>query len=153
MKILLLIILLFSGLLGGEIRLTDQNATDPVYLLPLKQYPKWLCQAELTNGKKVQFVSVKSMMQVYQHQDYFRRHKLLDANISKLFVQDFLSGKRIEAPKAVYLFGSRLVGPHGDDLIPFENKKSAQIFMLKYGGTKLLPFQRLSKGLIRYLDM
>ncbi len=153
MKILLLIILFFSGAFAGEIKLIDQNATDPVYILPLKKYPKWLCEAELKNGKKIQFVSVKSMMQVYQHQDYFQRHKLMDDNISKLYVQDYISGRKVEALKAVYLFGSRTVGPHGDDLIPFENEENAKLFMMKNGGTKILPFNKLSKGLIRYLDM
>ena len=153
LKIVLLIILLVSGIFAGEIKLTDKNATDPVYILPLKKYPKWLCEAEMDNGKKVQFVSVKSMMQVYQHQDYFHKHNLLDGNISKLYVQDYLSGKKVPAQSAVYVFGSRLTGPHGDDLIPLENEEKAKLFMLRYGGTKILPFNRLSKGLIRYLDM
>ncbi len=153
MKILLTIILFYTTILASEIKLIDQNATDPVYILPLKKYPKWICEAELKNGKKIQFVSVKAMMQVYQHQNYFQRHKFIDDNISKIYVQDFISGRKIEAPKAIYLFGSRLVGPHGDDLIPFENEENAKIFMLKNGGTKILPFPRLSKGLIRYLDM
>lgn len=153
MKILLLIILLFSGVFAGGIKLADQNATDPVYILPLTKYPKWLCEAELKSGKKVQFVSVKSMMQVYQHQDYFKRHKLLDSDIREIYVQDYLTGKKIPAKNAVYVFGSRLTGPHGDDLIPLENEEKAKLFMLKYGGTKILPFEKLSKGLIRYLDM
>ena len=153
MKILLLIILLIATLFGGEIKLLDQNATDPVYHVPLKKYPQWLCEATTEGGKTLQFVSVKSMMQVYQHQDYFRHHKLLDGNITKLYVQDYLSGKKLPAEKAVYVFGSRLVGPHGDDLIPLENEEKAKLFMLRYGGTKVLPFSRLSKGLIRYLDM
>ncbi len=153
MKILLLLILLLGSLFSSEITLIDQNATDPVYILPLKKYPKFLCEAELKNGKKVQFVSVKAMMQVYQHQDYFKRHKLLEDDIKSIYVQDYLSGKRIPAQKAVYVFGSRLTGPHGDDLIPLENEEKAKIFMLRYGGTKILPFEKLSKGLIRYLDM
>lgn len=153
MKILLLLILLLGSLFSSEIKLIDQNATDPVYILPLKKYPKFLCEAELKNGKKVQFVSVKAMMQVYQHQDYFKRHKLLEDDIKSIYVQDYLSGKRIPAQKAVYVFGSRLTGPHGDDLIPLENEEKAKIFMLRYGGTKILPFEKLSKGLIRYLDM
>ncbi len=153
MRILLLIILFVGHLFAGEIKLIDQNATDPVYILPLKKYPNWLAEAELKNGKKVQFVSVKSMMQVYQHPEYFKKHGILDDDIEALYVQDYLTGKRIPAQKAVYVFGSRLTGPHGDDLIPLENEEKAKLFMLRYGGTKILPFERLSKGLIRYLDM
>ncbi len=153
MRIILLIALFFGTIYGGEIKLADQNATDPVYLLQLKKYQNWLTEAKLENGKKIQFVSVKAMMQVYQHQDYFQRHKLIDANISKIYVQDYISGRRIEAPKAVYVFGSHIIGPHGDDLIPFENQQNAKLFMMKNGGTKILPFEKLSTGLIRYLDM
>ncbi len=139
----------------SKIMLLDQNATDFIYALPLNKavYKKWLCEATLKNKKKVQFISVKSMMQVYYHQDYFKRHKLLDASIDKIYVQDFISGQKISADRAVYVFGSRQVGPHGDDLIPFVSEENAKLFMMKNGGTKILPYTKLTKGLIRYLDM
>ncbi len=138
---------------SGKIMLLDQNATDPVYQLPLKKYEKWLCEAELKNKKKMQFVSVKSMMQAYQHQEYFIRHKLMETGIKTMYVQDFISGQRVDATKAVYVFGSRMIGPHGDDLIPFSSEQNAKLFMMKNGGTKILPFAKLHKGLIKYLDM
>jgi len=142
-----------SSSFDTKILLLDQNATDPVYLLPLKKYEKWLCEAELKNGKKIQFVSVKSLMQTYFHQDYFLRHHLISAPIKTLYVQGYMSGKRVDATKAFYLFGSRLTGPHGDDLIPFASEQNAKLFMMKYGGTKILPYTKITKGLIRYLDM
>ncbi len=138
---------------GGEITLQERNATDPNYMVPLNRHPNWLCEAVLKNGKRVQFASVKSMMLVFLHPGYFKRHKVLDADIDKLYVQDYLTGKRVDAKRAVYVFGSRIVGPHGDDLIPFSSLEHAKLFMLKNGGTKILPFQKLTKGLIRYLDM
>jgi len=138
---------------GSKILLLDKNATDPVYQLPLNKYKKWLCEAELKNGKKVQFVSVKAMMQAYQHQEYFIKHGLLPVSIRTIYVQDYMNGERVEASKAVYLFGSRIIGPHGDDLVPFSSEEHAKLFMMKHGGTKILPFERLTKGLIRYLDM
>jgi nitrous oxide reductase accessory protein NosL len=152
-KIILVLLFCFEVVLAEGISLRDQNASDPSYQMPLKQYPKWLCEAELKNGKTVQFVSVKSMMQAYQHQDYFIKQKMLPDKIEALFVQDFISGNRVEASRAVYVFGSRVVGPHGDDLIPFVSDQNAKLFMMKNGGTKVLPFEKLSKGLIRYLDM
>jgi nitrous oxide reductase accessory protein NosL len=138
---------------SGKVILLDQNATDLVYQLPLKKHQKWLCEVEFANKQKMQFVSVKSMMQVYQHQEYFLKRNLIPAKIVKLYVQDYLNGERIDAHRAVYLFGSRIVGPHGDDLIPFASREHAELFKLKHGGTKILPFEKLSKGLIRYLDM
>ncbi len=152
-KLFLTLFLLFSVGFAGEIKLIDNNATDPVYILPLKKYPKWLCEAKLKSGKTIQFASVKSMMTVYFHQPYFIKHKFLDSNITNLYVQDYLTGKKIDAKNAQYVFGSRIVGPHGDDLIPFENPINAKLFIIKNGGTKVLPFSKISKGLIRYLDM
>ncbi len=152
-KIVLALVIFSLSLWAGEIVSVDKNASDMVYNLPLKNHPKWLCEATLKSGKKVQFVSVKSMMQVYQQSSYFIKHHFIDSNISAIYVQDFISGRKVEASKAHYLFGSRMIGPHGDDLIPFENEANAKLFMMKNGGTKILPFEKLSKGLIRYLDM
>ena len=159
MKKIILSLLLCVGIAAGgtsfntKILLLDQNASDPVYQLPLSKHAKWLCEAELKNKQKVQFVSVKSMMQVYQHQPYFIKHGLLKTGIKTMYVQDFLNGQRVDATKAVYVFGSRITGPHGDDLIPFASEENAKLFMMKHGGTKILPFEKLNKGLIRYLDM
>jgi nitrous oxide reductase accessory protein NosL len=152
-KVIMIVLFLVVSLFGGEIKLLDNNASDPVYILPLNKHTEWICEAKLKNGKKVQFISVKSMMQVYHHPEYFQRHDLLDDKIETLYVQDFLNGRRVEAKKAVYLFGSGMVGPHGDELIPFESEASAKLFMLKNGGTKILPFEKLTKGLIKYMDM
>ncbi len=130
-----------------------QPLMDPAYSMPIDMKSKLLCEATLKNGKTAYFVSVKSMMMVYLHQDYFKKHKLLEDDIATLYVRDYLTGEKLEAPKAVYVFGSRLIGPHGDDLIPLANETKAKIFEAKYGGHKILPFTRIDQGLIRYLDM
>ena len=158
-KHLLIITLLATGLFAqsptpftGKITQLEAKL-DPVYAIKLSKFPKWHCEAALKNGTKAEFISVKSMMQVFFHQEYFRKHGLLAGKIKQLFVYDYLNGRKIAAEKAVYLFGSRIVGPHGDDLIPFESESNAKLFQMKNGGTKILPFAKLTKGLIRYLDM
>ncbi len=159
MRILLLLLLtIFINATEPPVQKWEVNKTvtsnlDIVYNLDLKKYPKFLCEAKLKNGKTIKFVSVKAMMQVYYHQDYFLKKKLIEDKIDKMYVKDYLDGTKIEATKALYMFGSRLVGPHGDDLIPLKNEANAKLYKLKYGGTKLLPYEKLSKGLIRYLDM
>jgi hypothetical protein len=138
---------------GSGIKLLDNNASDFAYQLPLKKYPQFLCEATLENGKVVQFVSVKAMMQVYFHQEYFLKHKFLESKIKDIYIQDYLNGTKKDAKRAIYVFGSRVNGPHGDDLIPFKDNYSANLFKIKYGGTRVMPFERITIGLIRYLDM
>ncbi len=130
-----------------------QPLIDPAYNMPIDMKSKLLCEATLKNGKTVYFISVKSMMMVYLHQDYFKKHKLLEDDIQTLYVHDYLTGEKLEASKAVYVFGSRIIGPHGDDLIPVSSETKAKIFEAKYGGHKILPYTKIDQGLIRYLDM
>jgi len=126
---------------------------DPAYNMPIDTKSKLLCEATLKNGKTAYFISVKSMMMVYLHQEYFLKRKLLESPMVTPYVHDYLSGEKMEASKAVYVFGSRVIGPHGDDLIPLANETEAKIFEAKYGGHKILPYTKIDQGLIRYLDM
>jgi len=152
-KFILIITLLSFGLIAGQLKLRNEHAIDPVYQLSLKNYKKFICEATLDSGKIVQFVSVKAMMQVFFHQDYFIDHKFIDSNIKNMYVQDFLTGEKLNAKKALYVFGSRVIGPHGDDLIPLKSEASTKIFAIRYKGTKTLPYQKITVGLIKYLDM
>ena len=130
-----------------------QQKLDPMFSIPLDKYPKWHCEAILKNGHNATFISVKSMMQVYLHQAYFLKHNLLEDKIEKIYIKDYLTGEKSDAKRAVYVFGSRVVGPHGDDLIPFASEANAKLFMMKNGGTKLLPYAKITIALLRYLDM
>ncbi len=130
-----------------------QEKLDPVFSIPMDKYPKWHCEAVLKNGHTETFISVKSMMQVYLHQEYFLKRNLLKDKIDKIYVKDYLTGEKVNAKQAVYVFGSRIEGPHGDDLIPFSTETNAKLFMMKHGGTKLLPYSKITTGLLRYLDM
>ncbi len=136
----------------GKIMQLEQKL-DPMFSIPLDKYPKWHCEVLLINGHKAEFISVKSMMQVYLHQDYFLKRNLLEDKIDKIYIKDYLTGEKADAKQAVYVFGSRIVGPHGDDLIPFASESNAKLFMMKHGGTKLLPYSKITAGLLRYLDM
>ena len=136
----------------GKITQLEQKL-DPMFSISLDKYPKWHCEALLENGHKAEFISVKSMMQVYLHQEYFLKRNLLEDSINKIYIKDYLTGEQADAKQAVYVFGSRIIGPHGDDLIPFVTETNAKLFMMKHGGTKLLPYSKITAGLLRYLDM
>ena len=136
----------------GKITQLEQKL-DPMFGISLDKYPKWHCEALLENGHKATFISVKSMMQVYLHQDYFLKRHLLEDKIDKMYIKDYLTQEKADAKQALYVFGSRIIGPHGDDLIPFASESNAKLFMMKHGGTKLLPYSRITAGLLRYLDM
>ncbi len=135
-----------------------ENVTlDPVYMLPVEKFPKFQAKIELRNGKTVLFCCPKAMFDFYFRPFNYPEYKVKDEKDFKaLYVKDYLSGKWIDAKKALYVFGSRLQGPKGDDLIPLRNKDAINIFMLKYGGSRVLTFPEIRQkgfGLIKFLDM
>jgi nitrous oxide reductase accessory protein NosL len=137
---------------------TWQNQRDPVYKLLLKKYPKFEAEMKLKNGKTLRFISVKSLMNFYYHPEKFPGYGVGPdgKEIVGLTVQDYLDGEKIPAEKAWYVFGSRLAGPHGDDLIPLASRTRAELFVKRFGGTKIMNYQELRSkgfGLIKYLDM
>ncbi len=138
---------------AGELKV-PKNAIDPLYGWNVNKYGNLICMIELKNGKKVYFSSVKSMMDFYFRPWYYEEYGAkTDKDIKKMVVQDYISGKTLDAKKAYYVFGSRLIGPKGDDLIPFADKTTLKLFESKYGGHKVLRFNKITKGLIKYLDM
>ena len=154
-KILIgLLVILFGVLLNaGELKV-PKDAIDPLYGWNVNKYGNLICMIELKNGKKIYFSSVKSMMDFYLRPWYYVKYGAkTDKDIKKLIVQDYITGKTLDAKKAYYVFGSRLIGPKGDDLIPFKDMTTLKLFESRYGGHKILRFNRLTKGLIQYLDL
>jgi nitrous oxide reductase accessory protein NosL len=94
------------------------------------------------------------MMNFYFHPEKYPEYGVKSrTEIDKMFVRDYITGKKIDAKDAFYIFGSKLIGPHGDDLIPLSSKTQVELFMKRFGGTKVLKIDDFSFGLIKYLDM
>jgi len=159
MKRLFLIQLLISSVLfATENSLANEvNRLDPSYKIEIDKYPKFEADIVLKNGKKIRFCCTKSMFHFYFKPSDFPEYNIKDEkDFDKLIVKDYLDGTILDAKKAWYVFGSRLMGPHGDDLIPLSSKTKADLFVKRYGGTVVMDYKTVEKkgfGLIKYLDM
>ena len=139
-----------------KIQMAPKNI-DPVYMLDITRMPKFNAKIFLANGQIIDFCCPKAMFDFYFRPLNYPEYKIKkEEDFKKLMVKDYISGKWIDAKKALFVFGSKLQGPKGDDLIAFDNKDNIKVFMLKYGGTKILDFKGIKKrgfALIKYLDM
>jgi nitrous oxide reductase accessory protein NosL len=151
MRAIYLIVLIVIGVFGSEI------VRDPVYHLDVTKYPRFESKIVLKNSKEIRFCCPKSMFAFYlRPYDYPEYNITSELDFKKILVKDFLSGEWIKAEGALYVFGSTMVGPKGDDLIPVRNKDALNVFRLKYGGTRVFTFPDVihkGMGLIKYLDM
>ncbi|MRJ02918.1 MAG: hypothetical protein GXO19_01370 [Epsilonproteobacteria bacterium] len=158
----ILIVLVATALLlwGGEEKSSQssqsQTLRDPIYHLPVDKHPRFQAKIVLRSGQEILFCCPKAMFAFYLRPYLYPEYKIKsELDFKELLVKDYLSGKWIKAEGALYVFGSTLVGPKGDDLIPVRNQDALNIFRLKYGGSRVLTFPEIvhkGMGLIEYLD-
>jgi len=158
-KVLMVVLgLMVPLLMAGEGGVKEvPNKLDPTYMIPVEKFPKFESEILLKNGATIRFCCPKSMLHFYFKPYHYPEYGLEDrSEISRMFVRDYLDGKKIDAKKAWYVFGSRLTGPHGDELIPLASKTRAELFVKRYGGSRIMDFATVEKkgyGLVKFLDL
>ena len=120
--------------------------------------PRWMSEIELTNGKKLHFVSVKCMMLFYYKNDKWddlelKAPKEKFEHIKELRIQDYNTLKIVDAKKAYYVYGSHIMSPKGDDLVPFKYEKDAQNYIKENGGNKILTWKQFKLNLFDLLNL
>ncbi|WP_457750146.1 nitrous oxide reductase accessory protein NosL [Sulfurimonas sp.] len=153
MKVLVGLLLFCSLLLSYEIK---YNKDDVGYIRHLKlyEYPSWISEIELANGKKILFSSPKGMFEFYLHPAswFGQYHITKEQDFKKLYVTDFQTAKTINAKGAFFVYGSNEISPAGDDLVPFNSYKAAEDFSKKHHGARILSFKEITYGLIKFLN-
>ncbi len=151
-KIILGVLLASSLLFSYEMDF-DRNTDCLVRHIKVYKAPEWVAKIELKNGKKVFFSSPKSMFEFY-----FRPGKWFDVGVKSekdfkdILVTDFKTLKPVKAKGAFYIYGSNVVGPAGDDLIPFDSYADAEDFSKKHNGKRIMGFRDVSDALIRLIN-
>jgi nitrous oxide reductase accessory protein NosL len=155
--IALLALPLFAAVEALPEKAANPEGLDPTYLIKVDKYPKFEADIVLKDGRLIRFCCPKSMFHFYFKPYHFPEYKVQNADaIDRLVVRDYLDGALVDAKKAWYVFGSRLSGPHGDDLIPLATKTRAELFVKRYGGSRIMDFdtvQAKGYGLIKFLDL
>ena len=153
MKKISLALLIVSSLLFSYEMDYDKDTVGLVRHMKVYKSPKWVSKIELTNGKKVFFVSPKSMFEFY-----FRPGKWFDVGVKKesdmknILITDYGTMEIVEARGAFYIYGSNVTSPAGDDLVAFDSYKMAKEFAAKHNGKRVLSFKEVSDALIRLLN-
>jgi nitrous oxide reductase accessory protein NosL len=109
----------------------------------LHYYPSWVAEIDYPKNETYKFDGIKDMMKFYFNNE---------EGIVNVLVQDYYSLKTLDAHKAYYVIGSDVLGPMGNELIAFSDKKSAKIFFFDHKGKKLLSFDELTAPMVHDLD-
>ncbi|MDT8338694.1 MAG: nitrous oxide reductase accessory protein NosL [Sulfurimonas sp.] len=131
----------------------DKESTCVVRKMKVYEAPMWVCKIELTNNKKLFFSSPKSMMEFYlQPGRWFDIGVKSEEDFKEILVTDFDTLKPINAKGAFFVYGSNVISPAGDDLVPFATYEAANNFASKHNGKRVFAFNQISAALIRLLN-
>jgi len=109
----------------------------------LHYYPTWVAQINYPKSETYKFDGIKDMLKFYFNNE---------EGIVDVFVQDYYTLETLDARKAYYVTGSDVLGPMGNELIAFKDKKSAKTFLLEHKGKHLYHFNELTEDIVRALD-
>jgi len=117
------------------------------------KYPAWVSKITLQNGKVVFFCSPKSMIEFYNRPAIRPEVGVKkEEDFKQILVTDFATMKPINAKGAFYVYGSNKTSPAGDDLPAFATYESAEQFMKKNNGKRVMSFHQIPAALIKLLN-
>ncbi len=119
-----------------------EGAKCPVCGMLVGKNPNWAAMIEVQGGESLYFDGVKDMMKYY-----FQKGKGFD----KIFVTDYYKLHKIDAKSAFFVLGSDVLGPMGDELIPFDSESAAKTFAKDHGGKSVLKFDEIQESAIEGL--
>jgi len=125
-----------------------RDAKCPVCGMFVSKYPRWAAMIE-HDGHKHYFDGVKDMMKYYIFDGDFPYDR---SHIDHIQVTDFYTLKAIPAQKAWFVIGSKMLGPMGNELIPFESEDAAKNFVNDHGGERILRFGDITAHMVMGLD-
>ena len=130
-----------------------KNQTCLVRNFKVYKYPSWVAKTTTRQNKDAYFSSPKSMFEYYFNPSkWVSLGALSSSDVTKVQVIDFKSLETINAKDAYYVYGSNVISPAGDDLVPFLTKADADNFSKKHNGKRVLKFSEVKNSLIRLLN-
>ncbi len=125
----------------------------PVCGMFVYKYPRWVAVLDVTvndQHKKLYFDGVKDLVKFYhdpQKWENFEKITIQDIMVTDYYRQTALDGKN-----ALYVIGSDILGPMGHELIPFDSKAQANVFLNDHSGTQIVKFDEITRQMIIKLD-
>ncbi len=153
-KILMAIALVSTLVANDSYKMNfDRETTCVVRNIKVYKAPQWVAKIELVNKKELFFSSPKSMIEFYLVPGrWFDIGVKSEDDFKEIIVTDYSTLKPIDARGAFFVYGSNIISPAGDDLVPFATYEEAKKFASKHNGKRVLSFSQISKGLIELLN-
>ncbi len=123
----------------------------PVCGMFVSGYKGFLAEVVFKDGFRAYFDGPKDMFRYYfQPEKYHPARRAAD--IASVYVTDYYSMEMIDAKQAIYVAGSDVLGPMGNELVPIGSESNAGTFMKDHKGKSRLKFGEVALDIVNGLD-
>ena len=109
------------------------------------KYPKWEQKVVSIDKGTMYFDGARCMFKILLDE---KQHP---QKIDSIMVKDYYSLEYIDGNNAFYVIGSDVLGPMGNELIPFKTLKEAEGFKKDHNGEKIIGFADVDMKLVMKL--
>lgn len=128
---------------GAEFIEPDRKDKCPVCGMFVYKYPSWVAEIIFKDGTYAVFDGPKDMFRYYFNISKYNRHKTR-ADIAEIYVTEYYTTRRMRAKDVVFVIGSNVYGPMGEELVPVKGRKAAEAFARDHGGRRMLTFDQIT---------
>jgi len=128
-----------------------KDAKCPVCGMFVAKYPNWSARITYRDGSTAYFDGPKDLFTYYLNPPKYDPAKKR-GDIVSLQVKDYYSLASIDATKAYFVTGSKVLGPMGKELVPFARKDDAEGFRNDHQGRRVLGFPEVTLDLLKTLE-
>ena len=153
MRVILSILVVMASIVMG-IASASAEPVDPVSStercavcgMMVAKYNPWITQIHAAGEKPVMFDGVKDMMAYYFNPIAYSGKG--DMPSAELWVKDYYTLEYIDGRGALYVVGSDVMGPMGEELIPFASRDAAENFRKDHKGKEVISFDDIKAEMI-----
>lgn len=138
---------LAGNVLAKPVDPVDKNERCAVCGMMVAKYKPWLTQIHADDTKPVMFDGVKDMMAYFVDPTAYSGGG--DMETAEIWVKDYYTLKWIDGRKAFYVVGSDVMGPMGEEFVPFETTGAAENFRNDHKGKKMLSFTEIDPEMVK----
>lgn len=114
------------------------------------KYKNWGASVVLRDGGHRYFDGPKDLFTYYFDPGKYERSRK-QGDIVGIKVTDYYTLAVIDAGRAFFVVGSKVLGPMGAELVPFAKKTDAEGFQRDHGGKPPLTFREVTPALLKTL--
>jgi nitrous oxide reductase accessory protein NosL len=127
---------------SGQMHFSKQDRC-PVCGMRIIKYARFACAIQLKDKDTFYFCGASCLLKTWLRPDLFLGKPARE--LFKPVIQEYFSGKQMDARNVIWISGSNVIGPMGPALVPLQDEKHLQAFKKRHGGKHVFKLEDLNE--------